>query len=189
MTSSRQLKFGSYISGTMRSQDLVPKFFEILMSVSTNAAYQIVLTKAFEEDISLVDHWLFETITGHKKWPYSDANWWSSVESAEMVDMLINALQDFVPVGHYFGAHPGDGSDFGCWRFEDSHLFTVFVRQSNNEGTTYVESVWTSNATEAAEIILANCAGEWKCLTSELRVLGIIASEAEIEIVEWNDEE
>lgn len=189
MTSSRQLKFGSYISGTMRTQDLVPKFFEILMSVSTNAVYQIVLTRAFEDDISLPDHWLFETITGHKNWPHDDHGWWSSVEAAEMVDMLINALHDFVPVGHYFGVHPGDGSDFGCWRFEDSHLFTVFVRRSNNEGTTYVESVWTSNAAEAVEIILANCANEWKCPASELRALGIIASEAEIEIVEWNDEE
>lgn len=188
MASNRQLKFGSYISGTMRTQDLVPKFFEILMSVSMNAAYQIVLTRAFEDDISLSDHWLFKAITD-EEWPHDDHGWWLSVEAAEMVDTLVNALQDFVPVGHYFGAHPGDGSDFGCWRFEDSHLFTVFVRQSNNEGTTYVESVWTSNATEAAEIILANCAGEWKCLTSELRVLGIIASEAEIEIVEWNDEE
>ncbi|BAO58514.1 Cysteine desulfurase, SufS subfamily [Pseudomonas phage phiR18] len=188
MTSSRQLKFGSYISGTMRTQDLVPKFFEILMSVSTNAVYQIVLTRAFEDDISLPDHWLFEAITD-EEWPHDDHGWWSSVEAAEMVDALINALQDFVPVGHYFGAHPGDGSDFGCWRFEDSHLFTVFVRQSNNEGTTYVESVWTSNATEAAEIILANCANAWERPASELRVLGIIASEAEIEVVEWNDEE
>ena len=37
----------------------------------------------------------------------------------EIVDEMIDALNEHAPDGFYFGAHPGDGSDFGFWAIED----------------------------------------------------------------------
>lgn len=35
--------------------------------------------------------------------------------AGDLADALAEELQMFAPDGHYFGAHPGDGSDFGYW--------------------------------------------------------------------------
>lgn len=32
-----------------------------------------------------------------------------------VVERLMGALDSFSPPGHLFGAHPGDGADFGYW--------------------------------------------------------------------------
>lgn len=37
----------------------------------------------------------------------------------DAVDELVYRLDLLAPKGYYFGAHPGDGSDFGFWRYSD----------------------------------------------------------------------
>jgi hypothetical protein len=39
--------------------------------------------------------------------------------SSELITELMDALNEFAPANHYFGAHPEDGSDFGFWENED----------------------------------------------------------------------
>lgn len=46
-------------------------------------------------------------------------------EAMELVDQLSDTLNDFAPPYCYFGAHDGDGSDFGFWpsiRYRASRL-------------------------------------------------------------------
>lgn len=33
-----------------------------------------------------------------------------------LLEALFPALESLAPPGHYFGVHPGDGSDFGFWK-------------------------------------------------------------------------
>ena len=37
---------------------------------------------------------------------------------SEVLDELYQALNDEAPDGHYFGAHEGDGAEFGFWPTE-----------------------------------------------------------------------
>ena len=42
-------------------------------------------------------------------------SWWDSEEASFLLEMLFDVLDYYAPEGYYFGAHPGDGSDFGYW--------------------------------------------------------------------------
>ncbi len=44
--------------------------------------------------------------------------WWGSEEACDFLSMLFDVLDYYAPEGYYFGAHPGDGSDFGYWLIE-----------------------------------------------------------------------
>ena len=39
-------------------------------------------------------------------------------EADDILEMLFDELEHIAPEGTYFGAHPGDGSDFGFWPVE-----------------------------------------------------------------------
>lgn len=43
-------------------------------------------------------------------------------------ETLMDDFQKYCPEGYFFGSHPGDGSDFGCWseslldNFQENHI-------------------------------------------------------------------
>ena len=52
--------------------------------------------------------------------PYNDDNdEWQSEDTSFFLDELFETLDSYAPAGYYFGAHPGDGSDYGFWKTED----------------------------------------------------------------------
>jgi hypothetical protein len=86
---SRKVQLGSVISGTMRAEDLIPAFLDTLREIDPEAAHKIEREDAaWEED-------------------YEAACW--------MMESLTDALEGHSPPFCYFGAHPGDGSDYGFW--------------------------------------------------------------------------
>jgi len=98
-----QIISGTIIHGTLRPQDLIPAFTEALSLVdptgyaqwTISAPFGIVPAHALEDD---------------------GAEWWQSEDCPHTLEALFDALDAAAPEGFYFGAHEGDGSDFGFWR-------------------------------------------------------------------------
>ena len=83
---------GSVIHGTHRPQDLIPAFLQFWDATGKTLA-EYNYAKNLDDD----DEW----------WDSEMCNWF--------LHDLFERLNDIAPTDHYFGAHPGDGSDFGFW--------------------------------------------------------------------------
>lgn len=100
---------GSVSHGTLRPEDLLQTFAEeIKHQLNRNADLPLSFRQRLCDlaDTAL-DCWLGDGET-------------LDPEKAELIDDLLNAslpdaLQEFAPPHFYFGAHPGDGADFGFW--------------------------------------------------------------------------
>jgi hypothetical protein len=96
MTARRTAQVGTVIHGTLRTEDLLEAFGkELLFLTDTDrsVAEAKLLCDAFEAD------------------PDSEF-------AGEVVHELVDTLNGYAPEGFYFGAHEGDGSDFGFWPHE-----------------------------------------------------------------------
>lgn len=91
----------SVISGTMRPADLIPAFIDELESLNE--------TKAAKLRVRIPSAALWNA--AH--------SFWNSEDAAELLEELFDALDYHAEVGLYFGAHPGDGAEFGFWMSED----------------------------------------------------------------------
>lgn len=67
----------------------------------------------------------------------------------------------------------------------EEKTFTVFVRASNNTGTTYITTVEAADTEEAKRIGLAECQDEWGYPEDHLTVVGV--AEGDVNILEWDD--
>ena len=101
-------KIGTVSHGTMRSEDVIPTFIDTLAELDSECAKNIVSEYKF--DSATFD---FNS---------EDADWLS--------EKLFDALNEYAPEYCYFGAHPGDGSDFGFWLCED---FETMMRDDGVE--------------------------------------------------------
>ena len=92
--------------GTRRAQDLIPAFIDALREVAP-AAYTQIIAAPFP----LVPAYVTDGGDSHE--------WWNSEDAAYATAVLEDELCSQAPDGYYFGAHPGDGSDFGFWKYEE----------------------------------------------------------------------
>lgn len=92
---------GTLIRGTLRRQDLIPAFLHEL-ATRTSHEYAVKLAGFTPDNM-----------------PDEDSDLWDSDDAYELLDALFDELDRLAPAGHYFGAHPGDGSDFGYWLVEE----------------------------------------------------------------------
>jgi len=98
---------GSISSGTLRTEDLLDAFaFEL--------EYQIQRDEALYLTPSIRDA-LLKCVADAKEITDFDSD-----EAADMVNELIDQLNEYAPPYCYFGAHFGDGADFGFWPHWDA---------------------------------------------------------------------
>lgn len=88
---------GTIIHGTMQERDLIP-------------ALASELTRLAAANGVLADH--SELLIEADQWNEDDD---ADGRGSEIVHELFDALGEFAPKGCYFGAHEGDGSDYGFW--------------------------------------------------------------------------
>lgn len=94
---------GTVSEGTMRSQDLAPKFLSVLEELDSEAYQQM--------QVPAVGFGAFPSYALED----SSSEWWDSEECTWAMEALFDALDWCAPEGYYFGAHEGDGADFGFW--------------------------------------------------------------------------
>lgn len=91
-------EIGSISHGTMRTEDLLPLFARELGTLARrnrlSGFYRSLL-----RDARLIEK----------------SGKWSSGDAIHVLDELFESLDDFAPMYCRFGAHEGDGSDYGFW--------------------------------------------------------------------------
>lgn len=91
---------GSVCEGSLRSQDLLPKFLQLLQQYNP----------------ALWVRWTTPDSPEYVNFPKDENDpWWDSDEAMSVLCDLIEALDDLAPPKFYFGAHFGNSSDFGFW--------------------------------------------------------------------------
>ena len=96
---------GTISYGTLRTQDLLPTFLDTLRDIAPAHYEQLMVSP-------------FGAIPAYAQ-EDDESEWWSSEDAADLLSELSDALDEHAPEGHCFGAHPGDGADFGFWPTED----------------------------------------------------------------------
>ena len=90
----QEWKNESLSHATMRPQDLIPRFLDFLREHAPEKYAQLPSPVIPSDE---------------------DHPWWGSEEAQYLLEDLFDALDEIAPEGCYFGAHPGDGSDYGFW--------------------------------------------------------------------------
>lgn len=109
---------GSLTHGTLRPEDLIPAFMSALDALANQNRYtgdgdELTLTRLNGRVDDLLG--ALERALGDDHAAFYETSDCVDDYLADLIDLL-NA---FAPRGHYFGAHEGDGSDFGFWPHAD----------------------------------------------------------------------
>lgn len=97
---------GTIIHATMRVEDLLPAFLHELERLDTEHKY----SEEIKEGKQLIE---IATV---------DPSYWNIQSTVEFCwETLVCALDTFAPDNHYFGSHPGDGSDYGFWEADNDY--------------------------------------------------------------------
>lgn len=114
---------GSVSHGTLRTSDLLPAFVSLLSDVLEDATFRpgadspdVVARMA--ETQSILGALEGEITRQHdagmlEEWAESEGASWD-------LEWLFDALEEWAPEGYTFGAHEGDGSDFGFWLVDEA---------------------------------------------------------------------
>jgi hypothetical protein len=63
----------------------------------------------------LIPAFMAELPASHKLRVEYDEHGYNAADADDLLECLFDALDALAPEGTYFGAHPGDGSDYGFW--------------------------------------------------------------------------
>mgnify|MGYP003147464050 CR=1 FL=1 len=100
-----KIEFGSISHGTLRHEDLIPCFIEYFEEIATSEKFKL----------DVIGNLIYTDYHGFENVPES---YWDSEDAQFDLEALFDAINEVVMESlpySYFGAHEGDGSDFGVW--------------------------------------------------------------------------
>lgn len=100
----RQYPIGSVSCGTMREEDLIPDFLQELRQHKGEATFRRSHHAGLCRDIAR---------------RMESEEYYESGDAGYDLESLFDALGEYAGPYFYFGAHPGDGSDYGYWLSEN----------------------------------------------------------------------
>lgn len=120
MKTNYRHNIGSVSHGTMRPEDLIPDFLYEL-------EHQKPLRREHRKLISQIEKSMVSCrcdvpCRGQAKVDNEDLHrqqYFESEDAIQDLEELFSALDCYAPPYFYFGAHPGDGSDYGWWLPDD----------------------------------------------------------------------
>jgi predicted phosphoadenosine phosphosulfate sulfurtransferase len=108
---SKKLEGFSVSQATMREEDLIPAFTEFLQRAKNNGVTLSRRANATLREANALMKKHAKAFTGWNHLPVSVQD-----EASYLLQDLFDALDEIAPSGCYFGAHPGDGADYGFWK-------------------------------------------------------------------------
>lgn len=125
---------GSLSEGTLRTQDLLPKFMAALETADPEGELTVVLEyKALWGAASV--------LATYTTLPYANAEdvleaigFWDSQQVEYMLnERVFDLLNEVAPEGTYFGTSEGDGASFGFW-YSDCEVCGLNLYEHSPEG-------------------------------------------------------
>ena len=95
------VELGTVSHGTMREEDLIPCFADLLEELAKKANRLEDFATLLQEAGAYIEGVKDET-----------------VDPSDILNDLFDALEEFAPESCYFGANEGDGSDYGFWAID-----------------------------------------------------------------------
>jgi hypothetical protein len=118
----KHASIGSISHGTLRTVDLLETFTEEL-AYHMQRNFKLLPFDEYARLVKLTEEARNVDVDADTQDAAADAD--------EIITELQDALQDFAPPYCYFGAHEGDGSDFGFWPIMDAIYELPHVKDPN----------------------------------------------------------
>jgi hypothetical protein len=148
MTTNSNIRIGTLIHGTLRDEDLLAAFADELDRLTAGDDSPLRRPESVEARELLA----------------IDADEWTE-EQQESAAYLINetlfyALNEYAPPHVYFGAHEGDGSDFGFWPIGEPFSDTCETVRISDEDFIDVDCRVHVNINDHGNITVSQLRGE-----------------------------
>jgi hypothetical protein len=104
-TKPRFAPLGSVSSGTTRPEDLIPRFLDV--------AEGLRLSREDRKTVVRIRHDSNNALWADEHSQESDGYW--TLQADSDLEALFDLLSNYAPPYCYFGAHEGDGADYGFW--------------------------------------------------------------------------
>ena len=101
---------------TMREEDLIPTFVEFLENAKRNGVVLNKTANATLRDAKTLISQYRSVFAGDSSLTFSRK---TQEKVSYITEELFDVLGDIAPAGCYFGAHPGDGSDYGFCEIDE----------------------------------------------------------------------
>ena len=108
-------RVGTVIHGTLRSEDLIPAFIDVLDELIEESTFE----PGADHPARVQRVGYYQDKLGDLEQRMGQPGYFDSEDADWDLEWLFEQLNEFAPEGTTFGAHPGDGADFGFWPVQE----------------------------------------------------------------------